>query len=194
MFSNTLSRLLAAIGLGALVAFATGCASAPDSAEVSEVHEISATVVAVDQAQRLMTVRGPEGNEVTLELGPEVRNLAQVSVGDVMRVVYEQAYFATLTDAEVPSAAVPVTVGTARSELGDMPAGAIGSMMTMSVRIESIGENGDTVTFTDAGGDIHAIRVRFEESKEFVRGLEPGDIVEITSAQAFAILIEEPGQ
>jgi hypothetical protein len=195
MFANSVFfRRFTGIFLSILVAFAAGCASAPQNVEVSEVHEISATVVAVNQAQRLMTIRGPEGNEVTLELGPEVRNLAQVSAGDTMRVVYEQAYFASLTDAEVPSPAVPVTVGTARSELGDMPAGAIGSMVTMSVRIESIGENGDTVTFTDAGGEIHAIRVRFEESKEFARGLNPGDIVEITSAQAFAILIEPPTQ
>jgi hypothetical protein len=67
-------------------------------------------------------------------------------------------------------------------------------MVTMSVRIESVGENGDTVTFSDASGGIHAIRVRFEESKEFVRGLNPGDIVEITSAEAFAILVEPDSQ
>ena len=81
-------------------------------------EEIAAAVTAIDQARRLVTIRGPQGNELTFEAGPEVRNLAQVQVGDIVRLTYEQTYIATRTDAEEVSASVPVAVPYAGSPCG----------------------------------------------------------------------------
>ena len=124
-----------AIWLSLLVVLVTGCASAPDSVEISEVEEIAAAVTAIDQARRLVTIRGPQGNELTFEAGPEVRNLAQVQVGDIVRLTYEQTYIATRTDAEEVSASVPVAVGAARAEPGERPGGAVGAVVAMTVRV-----------------------------------------------------------
>ncbi len=189
-FDSIFSRRLSGIWLSLLVALTAGCASTPGSVEISETEEIAAIVTAVDQSQRLVTVRGPQGNEVTLEAGPEVRNLAQVRVGDTVRVIYEQAYIATLTDAEEVDPFVPVAVGAVRAEPGERPGGAVGSIVTMLVKIESVGPDGLTVTFSEPDGQLQAIYVRREESQAFVRSLRPGDIVELTFAQALAITVE----
>ena len=181
---------LTGICVSLLATIAAGCASVPGSVEIVETEEIAAIVTAVDQSQRLVTVRGPQGNEVTLEAGPEVRNLAQVQIGDTVRVVYEQAYIATLTDAEEVSPSVPLTVGAIRAEPGERPGAAIGTMVTMSVKIESVGPDGLTVTFSGPDGQLTAIYVRREESQAFVRSLRPGDIVELTFAEALAIMVE----
>ena len=190
VFDSIFSRRLSGIWLSLLVALTAGCASTPGSVEISETGEITAIVTAVDQSQRLVTVRGPQGNEVTLEAGPEVRNLAQVQVGDTVRVIYEQAYIATLTDAEEVDPFVPVAVGAVRAEPGERPRVAVGSIVTMLVKTESVGPDGLTVTFSEPDGQLQAIYVRREESQAFVRSLRPGDIVELTFAQALAITVE----
>ena len=181
---------LTGICVSLLATIAAGCASVPESVEIVETEEIAAIVTAVDQSQRLVTIRGPQGDEVTLEAGPEVRNLAQVQIGDTVRVIYEQAYIATLTDAEEVDPSAPVTVGAAVAELGERPGAAVGAMATMTVRIESVGPDGLTVTFSGPDGQLQAIYVQREESQAFVRSLRPGDIVELTFAQALAITVE----
>ncbi len=181
---------LTVLWLSLLAALAASGASAQESVQVSETQEISATIIAVDQELRLVIVRGPEGNLTTIEAGPEVRNLAQVEVGDTIRVVYEQAFIATLTNAEVASSVTDAAVGAVRAEAGEMPGGAVGTMSTMTVTIESIGPDGRSATFRGPDGQLQAIDVRREEGREFARGLNPGDVVQMTFAEALAIMIE----
>ncbi len=191
MFSDAMfSRRLTGVWVSLLATVVAGCASAPESVEITETEEIAAIVTAVDQSQRLVTIRGPQGNAVTLEAGPDVRNLAQVQIGDTVRVIYEQAYIATLTDAEEVSTSVPLAVGAIRAEPGERPGAAIGSIVTMSVKIESVGPDGLTVTFSGPDGRLTAIYVLREESQAFVRSLRPGNIVELTFAEALAITVE----
>lgn len=187
---STVCHRITGICFSLLIVLAAGCASAPEPLELSEVQEISATITAVDYSRRRVSVRGPQGNDFTLDVGPEVRNLAQVRVGDTIRLSYEQAYVATLMDADDMSPSVPVTIGAARAEPGERPAAAIGQMITMTVRIESVGPDGETVTFTGPSGRLEAIKIRRDEARAFASGLHPGDIVEITYSEALAIQVE----
>ncbi len=181
---------LAVVGLSLMAAFIAISASAQETVQVSETQEISATIVAVDQELRIVVVRGPQGNLTTIEAGPEVRNLAQVEVGDTIRVVYEQAFIATLTGAEVASPVTDTTVGAVRAEAGEMPGAAVGAMSTITVTIESIGPEGRSATFRGPDGQLQAIDVQREEGREFARGLNPGDVVQMTYAEALAIMVE----
>ena len=187
---STVCHRITGICFSLLVILAAGCASAPEPLELSEVQEISATITAVDYSRRRVSVRGPQGNDFTLDVGPEVRNLAQVQVGDTIRLSYEQAYVATLMDADEVSSSVPVTIGASRAELGERPGAAVGQEVTATVRIESVGPDGETVTFTGPAGRLEAIKIRRDEARTFARGLRPGDIVEITYSEALAIQVE----
>ena len=181
---------LAAVWLGLMAALAASSASAQESVQISETQEISATIIAVDQELRLVTLRGPQGNLTAIEAGPEVRNLAQVEVGDTLRVVYERTYIATLTDAEVASTVTDVAAAAVRAEVGETPGGAVGTMSTMMVTIESIGPEGRSATFRGPDGQLQAIDVQRPEGREFSRGLNPGDVVQLTFAEALAIMVE----
>jgi len=187
--STTYARLTI-VWLSLVAALAATSVSAQETVQISETQEISATIIAVDQELRLITLRGPQGNLTAIEAGPEVRNLAQIEVGDTLRVVYEQAYIATLTGAEVASPGTDVTVGAVRAEAGEMPGGAVGTMSTIMVTIESIGPEGRSATFRGPDGQLQAIDVRREEGREFARGLNPGDVVQMTYAEALAIMVE----
>ncbi|MEO8487598.1 MAG: hypothetical protein ABI585_14805 [Betaproteobacteria bacterium] len=52
---------------GALVAKGPGVAAA------AQTVEIVATITAIDAATRAVTLKGPQGNEMTLTAGPDVR-------------------------------------------------------------------------------------------------------------------------
>jgi hypothetical protein len=193
MFANF--RRKCRLLLCAFAAFSAVGAFAQQSVEFADLVEIAATVTAIDMAQRLVTIRGPEGNEVTVEAGPEVRNLGQVEVGDVVRLSYEQAYSATLIDPDQqPEVAAAAAAGAARAQEGERPGVAVGSAATMLVMIESIGPEGRTATFITPDGALQAIFVRREESRAFARSLQSGDIVQLTRAESLALVVEPLGE
>lgn len=49
--------------------------------------EATATVTAVDMANRLVTIQGPEGNLTVIQVTDQVKNLPQVKIGDRKSVV-----------------------------------------------------------------------------------------------------------
>jgi len=59
--------------------------------EKTEVVTVTATVEAIDQATRMVTLKGPKGNTVTFKAGEEVRNLPQVKVGDQVVAKYYES-------------------------------------------------------------------------------------------------------
>jgi hypothetical protein len=61
---------------------------APGMAGVAQTTEVSAKITAVNAATREITLKGPKGNEVTVVAGPEVKNFAQLKVGDNVTAQY----------------------------------------------------------------------------------------------------------
>jgi hypothetical protein len=63
---------------------------AAQPATIAEAIEATAIVESVGQTQRSVLLRGPNGALLILEVGPEVRNLAQVNPGDRVVVHYRE--------------------------------------------------------------------------------------------------------
>jgi hypothetical protein len=84
----SLRRIMPLAGL--LMSF--GCAqheappSAPQSAQREAMLDTRAVVEKVDQNTREVRLRTADGRDLTVVAGPEVRNLAQVSAGDTVRL------------------------------------------------------------------------------------------------------------
>ncbi len=96
-----IASLLGALGMTANAQKASGDAavmkeSSPGKATIAQAQTITATVEAVDAAQRQITLKGPKGKVVPLTVGPDVRNLEQVKVGDRVAVRYLEALTLTL--------------------------------------------------------------------------------------------------
>ena len=187
------TRRMAEVLIVMLISLAAGCASNPDPLEVVEVEAIEATVVAIDVPGRLVSLRGPAGNELAIQVSPEVRNLAQVNVGDTLKVSYKRALIATITEAGQASTEVPVTVGVARTPEGAMPGVVAGGMISATVEVISVGEDGATITFRGPAGELRSIDVKREKSRAFVRKLRAGDLVDLTYAEAIAVEVEQVG-
>lgn len=52
-------------------------------------------IIGIDRASRVLTLRGPEGNEVDIAVGPQVGNFDQLNVGDTVDVLYKNALLVT---------------------------------------------------------------------------------------------------
>jgi hypothetical protein len=79
-------------------------ASEPGKAAVVGAPEVSAQVVAIDKATRTVTLKGPKGNEVTLDVRkPEQFNV--VKKGDQVEMTYTEALALAVEPAPNPAAA-----------------------------------------------------------------------------------------
>ncbi len=176
------------IAVGLLIAVLTGCESDPKPLEVSEVEELEATVIAVDAQARTLVLRGPDGNDVGLNVGPDVRNLSQVEVGDVLRVSYYTGLLVSI--AEPGNAGEDLRVAAGRANEGDLPGALVGVTTRATVEILSVAPDGKAVSFRDPEGRLQSIEVPREEGQAFARRLRPGDLVDIRYTEAIAIGVE----
>ena len=63
-------------------------------ANAEPVH-IQAKIVAIDRAARVVTLRGPRGNDADIALSQQVSNFDQLNVGDTVDVLYKNALLVT---------------------------------------------------------------------------------------------------
>ncbi len=171
-----------------LLVILSACASSPEPLEISETEVVEATVDAVDVDSRMLVVTGPAGNTVAFRVGPEVRNLAQVEVGDKLRVSFYSGYVIEM--AEPGEAGAEAELAAGRAAEGERPGAVLGAQIRQTVEILSVASDGTAVSFRDAEGVIQSIDVRREDSQRFARRLRPGDLVDISYSEAVAVSIE----
>lgn len=63
-------------------------------ANAEPVH-VQARIVGIDRASRVVTLRGPRGNDVDIALSQQVSNFDQLNVGDTVDVLYKNALLVT---------------------------------------------------------------------------------------------------
>ncbi len=115
------------------------------------------------------------------------RNLDQVKVGDKVVVSYFQGLAAEVKKAGEGAEGVETEVASERSAKGERPAGSVGVTMRTVVTIRSVDTAFNTVSFVRSDGIMRVIAIETPEGREFIRGLRPGDRVEITYTEAVAM-------
>jgi len=158
-----------------------GCASSkPKPAVVTEQISAAATVVAVDQSTRELTLHSDKLGEFTVYAGPEVRNLPQVKPGETVNITYMQGVAAQLSDSKEASPGLTHAVVATNAPEGELPAATRGHTLSGDVVIENFDPNKNVVTFRTADGQRRVVSVQRPEVREFASKLKPGDVVTIT--------------
>ena len=92
------TTLIAALILAATTSFSVGAQSTgavidsqPGKVGIAQAVDVTATISAIDAAKREITLKGPEGREVTMVAGAEVKNFNQLKVGDKVDIQYVEA-------------------------------------------------------------------------------------------------------
>ena len=122
--SLAIAALAAATILAPQAAAQTGAVivgKGPGVAGAAQTVKVTATITAIDAATRDITLKGPQGREVVVTAGPEVRNFAQMKVGDQVDVEYVEALTLELKKGGGQPVAKTETAGMARAKPGEQP-------------------------------------------------------------------------
>lgn len=149
---------------------------------------LEATVTAINHETREVTLQDAEGESITIIAGDEVRNLAQVEVGDKLKVEYLQTIMIQVVAADEAAVGAQQIVAGDRAEPGEKPAGSAISETTVVAEIQAINKENQTVVLKGPQGNSQTVKVRNPDNLEKVA---IGDKVKITYTEAMAISVTE---
>lgn len=157
------------------------------SFSASQSMTVSAVVTAIDHDTRVVTVRKPDGEDLTFTASEEVRNLPQVQVGDVLVAEYvESVSIEVMADDGLGTdAAEAVAMG--RAEEGAMPGFAAMDSQIVIAKVEEINLELNTFKLKGPDGVVEEFVARNPDN---LRRAEVGDLVVITTTEAVAITVE----
>ena len=192
VFGLLAALLVLSIAAGGWAAEPAGKSSAkkaePPSWKTAAIVEEKATVEAIDQKTRMLTLKGPQGHSVTLKAGEEVRNLAQVKVGDEVKFAYYESLAVRVLKKDEAFPASGESAAMARSKPGEKPAAVVGREMSVNATITAIDKKAKTATLKGEDGKSETVTPRDPKNLEKVN---VGDRVVITYTQAVAISLEK---
>ena len=165
--------------------------AAPQSAQRELMLDTRAVVEKVDQNTREVRLRTTDGKELTVLAGPEVRNLAQVSAGDIVRLTYYESVAARMAEPDAGGPATTSVVASGAPE-GSKPAGVFGATIDMVVEFLAYDPATGVVTFKTPEGVTEKFVVN-PAMRAFAAARRPGDQVALQLTNALAVSIIETG-
>ena len=143
-------------------------------------------VQTVDLKNRLVSIKNEDGKIFTIHAGPDVRNLAQIGPGSVVKVEYQEALAMALE--KVQSGGVNVredTVSAGRTPAGALPGATIEENVKMIGTIIAIDKEKRTVLIQ---GAIHHVSLKIPASMD-LKDLKVGDQVMAQYVQELGIAV-----
>lgn len=121
--------------------------------------EVSAKVTDIDNAERNVTLMGPEGNTFTVNVGPEVVNFDQIQVGDIVNVTHtkEIVIFIDEEGASVPDVSTAIV---ATAPKGSQPGGFVVGTSQITATVKKIDQVNRTASLQTEDGNVITVPVR----------------------------------
>jgi hypothetical protein len=155
--------------------------------------EATATVTAVDMANHLVTIQGPEGNSAVIHVTDQVKNLPQVKIGDKVDIKYYRSAVASIAklDDGAELGVVEVSVAKATAKAGEKPAGVIGTQVTRRAEVVFVDPIQQFISFRSPDRGLRKISLKHSpDLQHYLKELKKGNIVEVTYTEAMAISLE----
>ena len=160
--------------------------TAPGKAGVAQTVKITATITAIDKATRDITLKGPQGNEVVVTAGPDVKNFDKMNVGDQVNAQYVEALTLELKKGGGMTVARSDQGGVLEAKPGQKPGGVAGRQVTIVADVVDVNPAKQSITLR---GPKRTVEVVVPDPAQF-KLVAKGDQVEATYTQALAILVE----
>ena len=165
---------------------ATVSSNVPGKVSVAQTAKASAVVTAIDSATRTITLKRADGQTFDLVAGDEVKNFAQIKVGDEVAVQYARA----LTIGVKKASGAPIsTVSTdaVKAAPGQKPGGAMGGQVTVTADVVAVDPKKSTITLKGPKGKLVDLDVK---NPDHFKVVKVGDQVEAVYTEAIAIAVE----
>lgn len=171
----TLATVLSATSFGALAA------DIPLSATV-EADQVTTKVVSVDAANHQVVLEGAEGRQVHVQLSDKAKNLANLKVGDLVKVEVQRSVAAYLdTDVDKGLPGTTERTGELRKAPGsDNPGGEAYRQVQVQLKITKIDLKTNQVTLQNPAGVSKVLDVKKPEIQAKLKDLKEGQSVIVT--------------
>ena len=153
---------------------------------IAETVKATATITAIDKATRDVTLKGPQGNLLTVTAGPDVKNFDKLKVGDQVDLQYIEALSLELKKGGGMVVGRTDKTDTVGAKKGEMPAGAVGRQVTIVADVVAVDPAKQVVTLK---GPKNTVDLRIPDPEQFKR-IAKGDQIEAKYTQAFAVAVE----
>lgn len=184
--------LIVSLGMTAALPLLAQMQLAPPPVGEAQLIELTATVEDVDAAERLLTVKGPQGRVVIVRVGPDVPNLDRVSPGDEVDVLYYRAALqqAEKLDASAERGGTVTEEASAAGTVAGMPAGVAARTVRETVEVLDVDQFKKAIAFRDMNGRYQEVSVDAPHLKHWLDDLAKGDKVSVAYTEAVAVKVE----
>jgi hypothetical protein len=185
-----MKRLRNVSGLAAAAALILG-GLAPLAAQTKTVtgeqSTITASVEAIDHGNRTLTLKGPKGNYVTIDVPPSVTRFDTIKVGDKLTATY---YENLVLNVQKPGSK-PRDSGEAAVTRSDSAKAGVtaAKQRTITAEITAIDMKVPSISFKGPNGWAYSSKV---EDKDALSKVKVGDKVDITWTEALLVGFEAP--
>ena len=146
-------------------------------------------VTKIDAATRTVTLKNKDG-ETSIVAGPEVKNFAEIKVGDHFDVVYELAVAIELVKVKNPgTTSEQVSTSTTTAPQGDKPGMITTKTITATANVEAIDAAKNIVSLKGPQGNIFKVKV---QNPDLMKDIAVNDQVKVVYTEAIAAVVTAP--
>jgi hypothetical protein len=150
---------------------------------MAEGASITATVEAIDYDKRTVDLKGPNGNVVTLKVGPEAKNFNQVKVGDRVTARYLDSIAIQARKPNEPPFAESAVQVARKGE--KQPGGVAVATSEMTAVVDDINYKMRTVTLR--GPQQKTVTLKVDKDVKRFNEVKKGDEIVVRRTEALAI-------
>jgi hypothetical protein len=159
-------------------------AGMPNAGEQDRVAGARFTVQRVDQVNRSVVVRGPDGQRTTVRVAPTAEGFDALAKGETVTLDYFRASLLSLNPAD--TVATESEQAPTRANAPVLGA-AGGAQVTTAARVTAVDTDSGTLAVTTPDGLPHVLPVETPAARQRLRSLQAGDQVVVTYTEAVAV-------
>jgi hypothetical protein len=155
------------------------------TATTSRLRTTVLTVEALDLSNRMITLRSPAGDSLTMQVDERVKNLPLVKAGDTVSVAYYESWALSLDGSAEPAGASV----TRTADAGQPPAVFAARRSTIRATVTAIDAGKPSVTFRGPQGRVQEVNVA--QDPRILARLKVGETYNVTYNEHLAMIVEK---
>jgi hypothetical protein len=171
----------------AMLLFFAPAAESADSVNIDNVKTLKATVESIDEAEDIVWIRDTDGRSLKVGVSRSIRKSENIQVGDRLIVKFKESIVASVKRKGSRANDDDDAGNTASTSKHHVVAGSTTSRTGI---VQSVDKIEHTISYKDADGFSRDATVTNRDAQRFIDTLKPGDEVEVTYTDAFAISVE----
>ena len=148
---------------------------------------VTATIEAIDKANRTVTLRRPNGTSVEIKTPPDMQGFNTLKVGDQVTATYFEATAVSVRRPGDPAPPAEPTTVVQRKERA--PGSETRRQQTLRFTVRAVDAKAPSLTVSDTQG--HSVTLAVEDPKR-LETLKVGDTVDVTYYESLMVSVSRP--